>query len=229
MKINSITSRKRMSSETTSARASPFMRRRWTLEIAGAGIFIALSAVISAITTPILPRVPYWGIAILDPISAVWITCFLIFGWRSGFLCLGGGSLLLFFWDPTGIGPFFKFFATLPFILVPTLVYYLGKKMGKTEVPMRAWIFNVKTYSWTMIAAYGLRIVLMIFCNFVVFATIYAPYLQLATLAFFGLPQITAWDAVIFMAIIINSWQTVFDVVVPYLITFKIGPKYMVF
>lgn len=217
-----------MSSETTSAHASLFTKRKWTLEIAGAGIFIALSAVISAIITPILPRIPYWGIAILDPISAVWIICFLIFGWRSGFLCLGGGSLILFFWDPTGIGPFFKFFATLPFILIPTLVYYFSKRMRKTELPMRAWIFNVKNYSWTMIAAYGLRIVLMLFCNYIVFVTIFAPYLSKLDLSFFGLPQITAWDAVILITIMVNSWQTVFDVVVPYLITFKIVPKYFV-
>ena len=218
-----------MSSETKSVEVQAPARKKWTLEIAGAAIFIALSAVVSALITPILPRVPLWGIAIFDPISLIWITCFLIFGWRSGFLCLAGGSLILFFFDPTGgIGPFFKFFATLPFILIPTIVYFLGKKKGKTETPMHTWIFNVKNYSLTMIMAYGLRIVLMLLCNYLIFSTLFAGVVQYVDLSFFGLPQVKAWDAIIWMTILINSWQTVFDVVVPYVITFKTVPKYMV-
>jgi riboflavin transporter FmnP len=51
-----------------------------TIQIAGAAIFGALSVVISALTTPIIPRIPGWGMAIFDPVSIIWIICFLIFG-----------------------------------------------------------------------------------------------------------------------------------------------------
>ncbi len=212
-------------SETT---APPSTHRNATVEIAGAAIFIGISAVVSAFITPILPRVPGWGIAIFDPISIIWITCFLIFGWRSGLLCLSGGSVILFFFDPTGVGPFFKFFATLPFIVVPMLIYYLLKKSKKTELGMKAWIFDVKAYTLSMIIAWLLRLVLMLWANWVMFTYILAPYIvNFVDLSIFGLPGIKAWDAVIIMALLINSWQSIFDVIIPYAITFKVVPKYM--
>ena len=42
-----------------------------TVEIAGGAIFGALSIVVGALTAPILPRVPGWGIAYFDPISII--------------------------------------------------------------------------------------------------------------------------------------------------------------
>ncbi|MEX2680729.1 MAG: hypothetical protein Q6373_003965 [Candidatus Sigynarchaeota archaeon] len=219
-----------MTTETVKSEASTttFNRRKVTVEIAGAAVFIGISAVVSAIITPILPRVPGWGIAIFDPISIIWITCFLVFGWRSGLLCLGGGTAILFFFDPTGIGPFFKFFATLPFILVPTLFYYVWKYTGRTKQVMKDWIFNVKAYAITMTTAWGIRLILMLWANWVLFTYLLAPYIiNFVNLSFFGLPNIKGWDAVIGMALLINTWQSVFDVIIPYLITFKIVPKYM--
>lgn len=208
--------------------STPLFRRNITIEIAGAAIFIGISAVVSAIITPILPRVPGWGIAIFDPISIIWITCFLIFGWRSGLMCLAGGSLILFFFDPTGIGPFFKFFATLPFIAIPIAIYFILKFTRKTEVTMKSWILNAKAYSISMVLAWGARILLMLWANWVMFTYILAPHIiNFVNLSVLGLPDIKAWDAVILMAILINSWQTIFDVVIPYLITFKLVPKYM--
>jgi hypothetical protein len=207
---------------------SPAIRRNMTVEVAGAAIFIGISAVVSAFVTPILPRIPGWGIAIFDPISIIWITCFLIFGWRSGLLCLAGGSVILFFFDPTGIGPFFKFFATLPFIVVPIAFYFILKSIKKTEVDIKTWIFNVKAYSISMTIAWGARILLMLWANWIMFTYILAPnIINFVSLAVIGLPDIKAWDAVILMAILINTWQSIFDVIIPYLVTFKLVPKYM--
>ncbi|NMC08209.1 MAG: hypothetical protein GYA24_23585 [Candidatus Lokiarchaeota archaeon] len=208
--------------------STPSFRHNVTIEIAGAAIFIGISAVVSAIITPILPRIPGWGIAIFDPISIIWITCFLIFGWRSGLICLAGGSVILFFFDPTGIGPFFKFFATLPFLAVPIAIYFISKATRKTEIDMKSWIFGVKVYGLSMIIAWGARILLMLWANWVMFTFLLAPHIiNYVNLSFFGLPDIKAWDAVIIMAILINSWQSIFDVIIPYLITFKLVPKYM--
>ena len=50
-----------------------------TLELVGAAIFGALSIVVGAYITPLIPRIPAWEIAIVDPISIIWIICLLIF------------------------------------------------------------------------------------------------------------------------------------------------------
>ncbi|MHA1791710.1 MAG: hypothetical protein ACTSVI_03635 [Promethearchaeota archaeon] len=193
-----------------------------SLEIAGAAVFIGISAILSAYITPILPRIPGWGIALIDPISIIWITCFLLFGWKSGFLCLGAGSLVLFIFDPTGIGPIFKFFATLPFMLIPTVIYFIKKRKLEDKTMFQEWTLKKKNYMISMLVAWPVRLGLMIVCNFILFTTIWASYLNFVTLSFIGLEQITAWTALTIGVIIINSWQTIFDVIFPYLLSFKV-------
>ena len=96
----------------------------YTLEIAGAAIFGALSTILSVFTAPYLPRVPGMPIAYLDPVSFIWITCFLIFGVRSGLLCSFIGTITLMFADLANApwGPLMKLAATLSLIIVPIIL-----------------------------------------------------------------------------------------------------------
>ncbi|MBN2152465.1 MAG: hypothetical protein JW839_13515 [Candidatus Lokiarchaeota archaeon] len=98
----------------------------------------------------------------------------------------------------------------------------------RTELSLKDWIFDVKKYSITMTMAWAVRILLMLWANWVLFTYLLAPYIiNFVNLSFFGLPDIKGWDAVFLMALLINSWQSVFDVIIPYLITFKVVPRYM--
>nr|MDO8112377.1 hypothetical protein [Candidatus Sigynarchaeota archaeon] len=218
-----------MTTETKKVEEYPVQsRKKVTLEIAGAAIFIALSAVVSVLTTMYIPRIPNWGIAIFDPVSLVWITCFLIFGWRAGLLCTGAGTLILFGFDPTGIGPIFKFCATIPFIAIPALAHVLQSKRKSPEKDMKTWLSQRPVYAITMTCAWVARIGLMMICNYIVFVYVFPPYyLAGADLSFFGLPGVTVWSAVISMVLIINTWQSFFDVLIPYLLSFRLVPKYM--
>ena len=98
------------------------------LQIAGAALFGALSIVFAAFVTPFVPRVPGWFIAIIDPVSIIWVMCFLIFGARSGLLCCVLGSFGLMPFDISApIGPLMKFSATVALIIVPIMFLKLYK------------------------------------------------------------------------------------------------------
>ncbi|MFX0099915.1 MAG: ECF transporter S component [Candidatus Hodarchaeota archaeon] len=208
--------------ETSSEVRSYSKGRKLTIEIAGAAVFIALSAIISAATTSILPRVPGWGIAFIDPVSIIWLTCFLIFGWRSGLLCTVVGSIILNFFDPTPIiGPIFKFLATVPFVIVPTISYFIKKKKESSE-KLQDWLKDPKRYTAVSLLGLGLRLVLTLIFNALLFSTLWSHILPWVSLGFIGLPDVTAWNALIIGVILINSEQTIWDTVIPYLITFKL-------
>ena len=92
-----------------------------TLQLAGGAIFGALSIVVSFIAA-FLPRTPE-GFAYFDPVSIIWVLCFLIFGPLAGILCSVIGMVGLMFFDPFApIGPSMKFIATIPMIIVPMLL-----------------------------------------------------------------------------------------------------------
>ncbi len=184
--------------------------RRLSIEVAAAGTFTAISVIISPIITPVVPRLP-WGIALFDPISIVWMICFLLFGWRPGIITLVAGSLLLFPLDPTAgaLGPIFKLIATAPLMIVPTIAYYMSKNAGKCdekENDMRVWLVNIKRYVVLMAIALGVRIGIMLPINS----------------AMYGFN-----DFVVNFTLVINITTTVFDAAIPYLISFKLVPRYM--
>ncbi|TFG04500.1 MAG: ECF transporter S component [Promethearchaeota archaeon] len=185
-----------------------------TIQIAGAAIFGALSVVISAITTPIIPRIPGWGMAIFDPVSIIWIICFLIFGPVAGILCCVIGAFGLLLFDPTGIGPVFKFLATIPLVLVPTLILRLFKR--KEKVLNCPKLKNSKNYAFTGILALATRIVIMIIAN-VIFFMFFANLFEWAQT-----PGSTeAWVLIIVFAIVVNAYQGALDLIIPYLVVFK--------
>ena len=140
-------------------------RNRLTLDIAGAAIFGALSILVSALTTQILPRVEGWGIAFFDPVSIIWITAFLIFGWRCGLMTFTIGTIGLipfdtYFW----IGPFMKFFATIWFIIVP----YYFTKIRLRGSPKGSDMKKLSNYIPSMVLAWLIRLPVMFIMNIIV-------------------------------------------------------------
>ncbi|MFX1311737.1 MAG: hypothetical protein ACFFHD_03860 [Promethearchaeota archaeon] len=202
-------------------------KARLTLEIAGAAIFSALSIVISLYITPIIPRIPGWQIAIVDPISIIWITCLLIFGVRAGLLCTVIGSVGLIISDPSGwVGPFMKFSATLSLIIVPIILLKLYKEDESERKSLK--LKNPRNYIIYGVLGIILRIGVMIGLNILIFLTIWSDYLAFTNLKFLGLPAVTGWTALIIGAILINAWQSVLDLLIPYLLVFtsKLDEKF---
>jgi riboflavin transporter FmnP len=211
-----------MSEEANEIKTVRSKQSQLTLEIVGAAIFAALSIVVGALITPIIPRVPGWFIAIIDPISIIWIICLLIFGWRSGILCTAIGTVGLMPFDPTiWVGPIMKFAATFSIIIVPILLLKLYKT--DSELKGSEKLKKPRNYAFYGFLGMILRIIVMVLLNIVVFATIYASEIDSISLAFLGLPTITGFTAIIIGAPIINTWQSVVDLLVPYLLVFSTG------
>lgn len=211
-----------MSEETQEIETVRSKRSQLTLEIAGAAIFAALSIVVGAFITPIIPRVPGWFIAIIDPISIIWIICLLIFGVRSGLLCSVVGAVGLMPFDPTvWLGPLMKLASTLSIIIVPIVLLKLYKTDPKIKASQK--LKKPRNYVFYGFLGMILRIIVMVLLNIVVFATIYASELESISLAFLGLPTITGITAIIIGAPIINAWQSVVDLLIPYLLVFQTG------
>ncbi len=199
------------------------------LQIAGAALFGALSIVISAFTTPILPRVPGWFIAIIDPVSIIWVTCFLIFGARSGLLCCVLGTFGLMPFDPSApVGPLMKLAATVALIIVPIMFLKLYKtREGARNIQK---IKNIRNYVVYGIFGIALRICIMMIFNYLLFITLFADMLAFVDLSFMWLPDISGWTAVIIGVIVINAETSVWDLLIPYLIVFglKIDEKFAI-
>lgn len=199
----------------------------YTLEIAGAAIFGALSIVVSVVITPLIPRVPGWFIAIVDPISIIWITCLLIFGVRSGLLCLAVGTIGLMPWDPYPlIGPPMKFSATFSLIIVSIIFLKLYKQ--KEGIRNSQKLKEPRNYIIYGVLGTILRIIIMLFLNILVFLTVFADFLSFVNLEFLGLPNVSGWTAIFIGAPIINAYQSVIDLVIPYFIVFglKLDTKF---
>jgi hypothetical protein len=145
--------------------------------------------------------VPGWGIALFDPVSIFWIISFLLGGYWVGILCTFAGTVGLFLYDPTAIGPIFKLLATLPMILVP----WIGVKKLESGKAGKA-LSRPKFYAMLMGLAFLLRLVLMIPANLIYRAV--------------ALPFLTVEYMVVY-AIILNAFQSLWDALVPFIIVYK--------
>jgi len=201
-----------------------FMGRRsqLTLQIVGAALFSALSIVVGALLTPTLTnliRIPGWFIAIIDLISLVWIVCFYLFGVKAGILCAIIGTIGLMPFDPSApVGPLMKLAATLSLISVPIIFLRLYKRENDIKSSQKL----KKPHNILIYGALGtvVRIVVMVLLNVLVFLTVFSLFLDQVSLEFLGLPQITGMTAVIIGAPIINAWQSVLDLGIPYILVF---------
>lgn len=202
-------------------------KTRLTLEVTGAALFGALSLVLSAFTTSIIPRIPGWGIAIIDPVSILWICCFLIFGPKSGLLCCLIGTLALLPFDPfSPIGPLMKLSATVSLIIIPILMLRLYKNSNQIRNSQK--YKKLRNFILTGVLGTVLRIMVMMIFNVWLFMTLFSSSINYTSLSFLGLPNINGWSAIIFGVIIINAETSVWDLLIPYLIVFglKIDQKF---
>ncbi|MGQ4873178.1 MAG: hypothetical protein ACP6IY_03805 [Promethearchaeia archaeon] len=174
-----------------------------TIQIAGAAIFGALSFVLSMFIVPYLPRT-HEGIAYFDPVSIVWMTCFLIFGPLAGIICTVIGTLLLFPFDPfTPIGPLMKFAATFSLMIVPILLFRLYKKNGERKSQK---LKNPRNYIIGGALGTAFRIGVMVILNIIVY------------LAFYGSQGLEYWVVIV---ILLNALTSLWDLLVPYLLVFS--------
>jgi len=166
-------------------------------------VVAALLAALSVAAAPIatyLPRIGGWGIAFFDPVSIFWISAFLIGGIWVGMISTVAGTFVLFFTDPTGIGPVFKFLATIPMIVIPWLaVRIFGREMGGSYLSARL------NYAFPMSIAYVVRQLIMIPAN-------------LAIVPLF-LPLMPP-DQIIAYTFLLNTIQSFWDALVPYVVVF---------
>lgn len=157
---------------------------------------------------------PVWGIALIDPVSIIWIICFLIFGLYSGLLCSVIGTFGLMFFDPFApIGPAMKFSATMPLILM----FYLGLRL-RYKKPQGHYLKSLKNYVPLGIAGTILRILVMTVANVLFFT-----YVIDISYAKFSLGSlvISSWSAVILGAALVNAEQSIWDCAIPYIAVYS--------
>lgn len=199
------------------------------LQISGAALFGALSIVFSAFVVPFVPRIPGWGIAIIDPVSIIWILCFLIFGTRAGLLCCVIGTFGLMPFDSFApIGPIMKFSATFALIIVPIMFL----KLYRTEEGVRnsQKIKNLRNYVVYGLFGVILRIGVMMVANYLLFITLFSDAVAYVSLEFIGLPGVSGWTAIVIGVIIINAETSLWDLLFPYVIVFglKIDQRFSI-
>jgi len=183
---------------------------QFVLQISGAALFSALSLILSLYVVPYLPRTPE-GFAYFDPVSIVWVTCFLIFGPLAGILCTAIGSVLLMPFDPFPIGPLMKFAATFSLIIIPILLLKLTKR--KESIRKSQSLKKVKNYVIYGLSGTIFRIIIMVILNIIVY------------LSFYGASGLEIWIVVV---ILLNALTSLWDLLIPYLIVFgtKLDDKF---
>ncbi len=170
-------------------------------EIVIAGVLASLSIAVAPLGA-IVPRVPGWGIAIFDPVSILWIVAFLIGGFKVGSVSMTAGTFGLFFYDPTGVGPIFKFLATAPMIVVPWLAARKFSKMSGGK-----YLARHKAYAGSMFVAFLVRLGLMIPLNLVVVPILF--------------PGFFTVEGIIIYTLILNTIQSFWDALIPYIVAYK--------
>ena len=190
-------------------------RKNITIEIVGAAIFSALSIVLSVYLPPFRLA---WGIAYFDPVSIIWITSFLIFGFRAGILTSIIGTVGLILVDPflAYFGPFMKFLSTIWFVLIPYLYIRLIKKsrFGGKELK------KLSNYIPSMLISWLVRCVLMSILNYLIITYMFEMEVDLGWL---GFSELTGNLAILITVFLINTIMTLFDTIVPYLLVFTTG------
>lgn len=188
------------------------INRTITLKIAGAGIFAALSLVLSITTTNILPRVQ-WGLALFDPVSVIWILAFFVFGYEAGILTSIVGMFLLIPFDPFGyIGPVMKFTATVPLIIIPLIINFIRRRPRNSD-----YILNNKTLVINWVSGTIVRVVVMVIFNIIIINLMFGgdEFASAVSLEFLGFTGVTGWTAIVWTVAVINILQSIWDYLIP--------------
>lgn len=171
-------------------------------QVVTASVLAALSIAVAPIAS-IVPRIPGWGIALFDPVSIFWVVAFLLGGYWVGILSSFAGTLGLFMYDPTAIGPVFKILATLPMIIIPWFgVLRLKSKDGGKSLS------KPRFYATLMTSAFILRLAIMVPVN-LVYGAIAMPFLTM--------------EFILGYAIILNAFQSLWDALIPFIIVHRTG------
>ena len=190
-----------------------------------ASVLASLSIAIAPVAE-VVPRIPGWGIAIFDPVSIFWIISFLVGGFWVGLVSTVAGTMGLFLYDPTAIGPVFKLIATLPMIIVPWVGVRKLRSVVRGETPSDESgtpqnqdsekrelmggesLSKPKFYATLMVLAFLLRLCLMVPIN-LAYGAIALPFLTM--------------DFIITYAIILNCFQSLWDALIPFIIVYPTG------
>jgi hypothetical protein len=188
-------------------------RAQRNIQIVGGAVFGAVSIALTGILINLinLTRIQGWGIAFFDPMSWIWMICFLLFGPLAGILSSVIGTFGLMIFDPTGIGSIFKIAATIPQIILPTLLL----KLKNAGVSNKDKLKNPKKYILVSLISIGARIGIMLIANITYLMILGVPveYIEV-----FG---ITGWMAVTVFVITINSYAGALDLGIAYLIVYS--------
>jgi hypothetical protein len=128
---------------------------------------------------------------------------FLLGGVWVGLISVISGTMGLFLYDPTLVGPIFKLTATLPMLLIPWLGVHLQKNKVGGETLSRP-----KLYVTLMFLAFLLRLALMIPIN-LIYGSVAYPFLTMEYIAAY--------------ALILNAFQSLWDALIPFIIVYPTG------
>jgi len=190
-------------------------RKTITIEIVGAAIFSALSIVLSVFLPPFRLA---WGIAYFDPVSIIWISSFLIFGFRAGLLTTVIGAVGLVLVDPflAYFGPVMKFLSTIWFVLIPYLYIRIIRKTRFNGKDLK----KFSNYIPSMLIAWAIRCILMSILNYLIITYMFEMQVDLGWLGFSELAGI--W-AILITVFVLNTLQSFFDTLIPFLLVFTTG------
>ncbi|MHA1340932.1 MAG: hypothetical protein ACTSRZ_13330 [Promethearchaeota archaeon] len=187
-------------------------KKKFSLIVASSAIFSGLSLALSQLA-PILPRIQ-WGLALFDPVSIIWIMAFFLFGFEAGILTSLIGMLLLMPFDAFApLGPIMKFSATLPLILVPSLIVKIkSRKIESNE------ILKTRQSIFYWLISVAIRAVIMTIFNIVAINLMFGgdDFANTIDLSFLGIPSITGWMAIVITVVFVNSLQSIWDYWIPY-------------
>ncbi len=197
-----------------------FKGKSIAIEFAGGAILGGLSIVFAVLVNPFMPTLPGLGIKIFDLIAIPMILAYIIFGIRSGLLatvigCLG---ILILPESMAWVGMLAKFFATIPMIIIPWLVFKTNTLISKKSkiIPIiEETSDNLKKYYfWFMLVAILIRFILMFVLNLFVFVPLFTGGgVTIATN-----PQIALTSAIIYA--LWNFVQGTGDALIPFLLAY---------
>lgn len=164
----------------------------------GVAAIFAAGSIAWAPLAAFIPRIPGWDIAFFDPVSFFWLAAFLVGGLWIGVTSACAGMIGLFFFDPSVIGPVFKFEATIIMMIIPWLV---TKRFGNGQ---GSYLRLPRVYASAISLAGIARISIMILTNLVVVPILYGP--------------IFTAEFIIVYAVLINGFQSILDGVIPYVV-----------
>jgi hypothetical protein len=206
-------------------------------------VLASVLASLSIAAAPIaeaVPRIPGWGIAVFDPVSIFWIVAFLLGGIWVGMVSVVAGTIGLFLYDPTGIGPIFKLIATLPMLLAPWLGVRRLKNATGGETSFnssqniqnqRSTIHNVPERrersfpSETQLAGGESLSIPRVYIKFMFLGIILRLVLMVPLNLAYGViayPFLTT-EFIVNYALILNLFQSFWDIVIPFIIVHPTG------